>query len=136
MIWPGTSLQRDAAAYIGLVHEDSPWPEAWLITFSLAVLGTLAVIVIGRKLTRPWLTLVVALAMLSVVWVLGYGLTQAGWNDVDGWADCSDCGGWHVLGAFLFLGPPVIGLVLVIGVLIAAVVDRLADRTTPHSRAS
>jgi hypothetical protein len=126
----------DVAAYIGLVHEDSPWPEAWLITFSLAVLVTLAVIVVGRRLTRLWLPFVVALAMLSAVWVVGYGLTQAGWNDVDGWADCSDCGGWHVLGAFFFLGPPVIGLVLVIGVLIAAVVDRLTGQTTPQSGAS
>ena len=122
--------------YLGAVHENSPWPEAWLITASVAVLATLAVIVVARRLGRLRLPLVVALATLSAVWVVGYGLTESGWNDVDGWADCSACGGWHVAGAFLFLGPPVIGLVLVIGVLIAALVGRVTGRHRAQSGAS
>ena len=129
-------MLTDAITYLGLVHDDSPWPEAWLITFSLAALVTLAVIVVGRRLGSFWRPLVIALAALSAVWVVGYGLTESGWNDVDGWADCSDCSGWHVAGAFFFLGPLVIGVVLVTGVLIAAVVGRVTGQRRPQSGAS
>ena len=126
----------DVITYVGLVHEDSPWPEAWLITISLAVLVTLAVILVGRRLGRLWPPLMIALATLSAVWIVGYALTESGWNDVDGWADCSDCGAWHVAGAFLLLGPLVIGVVLVLGVLIAAVVSRVTGQRRPQSGAS
>jgi hypothetical protein len=97
---------------------------------------TMAVVVVGRRLKRVWLPLAIALATLSVVWVVGYALAESGWNDVDGWADCSDCGWWHVVGAFFFLGPPVIGVVVVIGVLVTAVVGRVTGRQRSASGCS
>jgi hypothetical protein len=85
----------------------------WPIVLALAALAAGAVLLLGRTRRALWAALAVALAVLGAVWLVGWRLVESGWHDVDGFIDCRSCNGWHLTGALLLFGPPIVALVLV-----------------------
>jgi hypothetical protein len=118
---------------LGSLSQSNYGTALTLITLGLAVFVLLSVILIGRRMHNLWRPFAIASFLLVVVWIVGYGLMDANWKDTDGWIDCTNCNGWHALGAFLFTGPIVIGVVLIVGVSVAALVGRATRQPRPRS---
>jgi hypothetical protein len=95
---------------------------------ALAALLTLAVIALGRLRMAVLQTVLIALAVAGLVWLVGLGLTATGWQDADGWVDCDrNCDGWHWVGGLLVLTPPLLALALGFAVLVAVLRGRFDD---------
>lgn len=104
---------------------------AWaLILVSAGV--TVACLLVGRRLHRLGLTLLILLSAWGAVWLVGDRLHDSDWSNITGWVDCrASCDVWDSIGLWFFLGPPVAAVVAVIA---AAVVVAL-DRVRSHRRA-
>lgn len=96
----------------------------WLVTLVVALLVSAIVVVCMRHERRLGLVVfVTSLAALGAIWIVGFSLITAGWNDVDGFVDCYGyCNAWHVVGALLFGGPPLVAVVLTLAAVLGLVI--------------
>ncbi len=95
----------------------------WLVALAVALLVSAIVLVCFRRAPMQGrVAFLTSLAALGAIWIVGFTLVTAGWNDVDGFVDCYGyCNAWHLVGALLFGGPPLVAVVLTLTV----VVDRV-----------
>jgi len=112
--------------------------QMWVVwPITLAAGGLLAGVVIlirRRSAAAGTVALIAAVTSLAVIWLTGQRLMAAGWHDVDGWSDCYRyCNSWHVLGALLFVGPFVVGCIVVLAVTADAVLGRRSRHHHPVS---
>lgn len=92
---------------------------------ALAALVATVVILLGRRRGSYGLVLVVALAVLATVWLVGFELIRRDWHDMDGLMDCYPaCDGWHFTASMLMFAPPLIAVVLIVAVSVAAFLER------------
>lgn len=88
----------------------------WPVAIGIAVLAAVLVFLSVRRACRLGLAVFTALlAVLGAIWLLGLNLVESGWNDVDGFIDChSYCNRWHLLGALLWAGPPLVAILVTV----------------------
>ena len=104
----------------------------WFLTLTLLSVGiTVACILVGHRLRKLGLTLLIAISVWIAVWLIGYGVANSEWGTehLSGWADCwPGCGAWDGVARWLVFGPLVVVVVAVIGVAVVAAIDRLESK--------
>lgn len=102
--------------------------EVWFLTLALLSVGvTVACILVGRRLGKLGLALLIAIAGWAAVWLIGYLVANSDWGNerLSGWADCTRCGAWDGVAYWLLFGPPIAAVVAVMAAAVAAAIDRL-----------
>lgn len=98
----------------------------WSLGLILVSAGiTFACILVGRTLHKLALTLLIVVGVWAVIWSVGVGLHDSDWHNITGWVDCHTCTAWHVVGGWLFFGPPVAIAVAVVATAVVTAIDRL-----------
>lgn len=93
----------------------------WPVVLALAAAAVGVVLLVGRTRRALWTALAVALAALAALWLAGWQVVESGWHDVDGMIDCyPSCDRWHLTGALLLFGPPIVAAILVATVTVVA----------------
>lgn len=97
------------------------------VLIPLSVLGTVALIVVGgRRHALGWAFLG-ALSAWALVWLVGDRLRATEWGSrtLAGFTECwaTRCTVWDALGAWLFFGPPIAGLVAIVTTAVLLVAD-------------
>ncbi len=106
--------------------------DVWFQALILLAVGvTVACVLVGRRLHRLSLTLLILISVWVVVWSVGYGVANSDWGNkrLSGWADCHSCTVWDGVGAWLIFGPPIAAVVAVIATAVVAAIDRLRRMT-------
>jgi hypothetical protein len=110
----------------------------WSVPMTLAVALALAALVVKMHgARRRGLVTIAILGSLAAVWTIGDRLRSDGWRDTDGFIDCAPaCNGWHLLGASLHYAPGIIGIVVVLVLFAAAVVEESPIPRSPQGKTS
>jgi len=101
---------------------------AWaLILLSAGI--TLACLLLGRRLHKLGLTLLILVSVWAAVWLVGDRLQDSDWNNLTGWVDCrTSCDVWDSVGLWFLFGPPVVVVVAVVAATVVAAIDRFRAR--------
>jgi hypothetical protein len=94
-----------------------------IVATAIAIATSLGVRSVAARSDARIRVPLLAVGIAAVVWMVGFALISRGWNDMDGWIDCTRCHRWHYAGALVFFVPPILALFLLTGI----ATDRVRD---------